>query len=262
MKLSTAIVALTFFTAEARVNRRAQDAAADAAVVPDAALDAVAADNAGSRRSSSCPCEEEVVKGTVHIVANDDEPERDIGGFAFEWNSSDESVEFISAMGSSFDRDACNEYEKQREQGPPKTILFCPMIPGQRASFDITDTFYRRGYCNEDRKLQGEDEITEDRKGGPGIEFYIVTPGSGTRRALGDCTGRRALEERNLNGAFTDITATLQCAQFGCGEDFVRDFAQTSGELFGYAYSPLGAEYSFDLETCQIWDFNCPIIAK
>lgn len=97
MKLSTAIVALTFFTAEARVNRRAQDAAADAAFVPDAALDAVAADNAGSR-SGSCPCEEEVVKGTVHIVANDDETERDIGGFAFEWNSSDESVEFIRAV--------------------------------------------------------------------------------------------------------------------------------------------------------------------
>ena len=255
MKLSTAIVALTFFTADARVNRRAQDAAADVAMVPDAALDAVAADNAssgGSSGSNSCPCEEETVSAVVDIVANED---GEVGGFAFEWNPNFETVTYKDSIGSNFSIDACEPFEKPDceaggDRCRPKTILYCPMIPGQKATFALTDV--SRQPCM--RKLG-------DGGGGPGkdIKFYIVTPEDeccrrrmeeGEQRELEWCRCRRDLEERKLEVSY-DITATLKCG-FRNPQCSDRGYTQVSRELSGGNNIPLGYEYDFDVKECTI----------
>ena len=271
MKLSTAIVALTFFTAEARVNRRTQDAAADVAMVPDAALDAVAADNAssgGGSGSNSCPCEEEEISGVIDIIANND---GEVGGFAFEWNPTQESVSFKDSIGSSFSIDACETFEKPCDDcRVPKTILYCPMIPGQRATFELTDTNF--GSCpTRGRHLQDSTEaVTKDRNRNLGIEFYIVTDydyccdrrnlkeGSGRelacrRRALIEGEGRELGCRRNLENGNSDITATLKCGfrNIACTSGD-SSFAQTTRDLYGSNYSPLGSEYEIDLRDCTV----------
>ena len=208
MKLSTALILLTLGAAEARAGtrrarRRAQDAAADVATIADSDLVEADSGNGGGRSG----CDEDEVGGIVTInytggsIDYTNVPITGVnpvtikpgiqtsyptggtgyGGIAFEYNSDTESVKFKSANGSTFDEDACQEYEKICYNGIGRkleengdvvsedrrndcqgkdTVLFCPMSEGQSATFELTDTMR---YCGATRKLQDdEEEITED----------------------------------------------------------------------------------------------------
>ena len=204
------------------------------------------------------------------------------GGIAFEYNSDTESVKFKSANGSTFDEDACQEYEKicyngfrrkLEENGDVSedrrndcegkdTVLFCPMSEGQSATFEITDTMR---YCGGTRKLQDdEEEVTEDmrpiRLAKAGIKFYITTPDNTCPNHISQVTSiaqvSKFAQPSTCYGE--DVVAILQC-----GPTRSRFISQTSECLYAndcltnntVSIAPtngLGIEHAINLEQCVI----------
>lgn len=106
MKLSSALFLIALGATDARragsgTRRRAQNEVSPVEIVPDSDLDAIVADNGGG--SSRCGLEE--ISGFVHISAT-----CGVGGFAIEYNSDRESVEYVGPSGSTFDFDSCEEF--------------------------------------------------------------------------------------------------------------------------------------------------------
>ena len=324
MKLSTALTFLTLGAAEARAGtrraRRAQDAAADVVTIADS--DLVEADSGNGGGMSGC--DEDEVGGIVTInytggsidytganglstIYNEEESNINVntgikngiltsssypsggtgyGGIAFEYNSDTESVKFKSANGSTFDEDACQEYEKicyngfrrkLEENGDVSedrrndcegkdTVLFCPMSEGQSATFEITDTMR---YCGGTRKLQDEEEeVTEDmrpiRLAKAGIKFYITTPDNSCPNYLHSQVSMirnptqvsKFAQPSSCYGE--DVVAILQC-----GPTRSRFISQTSDCLYAndclvnnaVSIAPtngLGIEHAINLEQCVI----------
>ena len=230
MKLSNALVLLPFCGAASASSSkgRASRRNLDISTIADYELDVITADgseNTGNSRSNACPCEEERVNALVHVVAGEDAGS-DAGGFALEWNPDDESVVFRGSAGSSFSIGNCFSTSCDDCDTVPKSILYCPMIPGQTATFEIEDTLYKP--CGGTRRhLQDSEEMSNQRNG---IEFWITTPDSILSPP--------------------DITATLQCGWYECGDR--EGPAQTVAQVAGNNMPPLGAEYEFDLEECAI----------
>lgn len=310
MKLSTALILLTLGAAEARAGtrrarRRAQDAASDVATIADSDLVEADSGNGGSRKG----CEEEEVLGIVTInytggsidITGKGRESINIGdslyptggtghgGIAFEYNSYTESVTFKSAKGSTFDENACQEYEnicsigldrKLEEDGDvvsedrrkdcngKDTVLFCPMSEGQSATFELTDTMQ---YCDSppQRKLQDDkqEEVTEDmgplRLAKAGIKFYITTPDNSCPNwTTVPVTATPIMGRPQTTGCFgEDVVAILQC-----GPTKSRFISQTSeclyandcltesanGAISAVPTIGLGIEHAFNLEQCVI----------
>ena len=262
MKLSTAIIILTSVLAETsastrRARRRAQDIiTTDAkAAFSDSVINA---DSHSTDDPSDCKQQEEVMS-IVHITApaaaEGESAGTGYGGFAFEYNSKLESVEFKGAAGSDFDFSVCitmtDEYVCDRNmdrrlgeevdvednygtvEGDKKnsgdeddsdcegkdTILYCPLNKGQCVTFRLTDTI---SYCSD-----------PSVKVASNIKFYVTTP-------VNDAP---SVEE-------CDDTAIVAAHQ--CGATTARGFEQTSRCLYGDNTEALGSQYIFDLQNCNI----------
>ncbi len=267
MKLSAAIIVLSSVLADAsagtrRARRRVQDTNNDTITT-----DFVFADSHNSQDDPSDCKEQEKVTSIVHITApaaeEGDSPGTGYGGFAFEYNSKLESVEFKGAAGSNFDFSVCmtfkdedvcdrsiarrlgegidvednfgavegdkNHYDDEDDSDCENkdTILYCPLKKGQCASFQLTDTI---SYCSDPSV-----EVASD------IKFYVTTP-------ISD-----ASSEEECGGA-----AILAAQQ--CGATTVRGFEQTTQCLYGDNIAPLGAQHTFDLQRCAIWVGETPAV--
>ena len=326
MKLSTALILLTLGAAEARAGtrrarRRAEDAAADVAAIADS--DLVEADSGNGGGMSGC--DEDEVGGIVTINYTSGSIDytglnglstvynggtvtgintgikngisspyptgtggTGYGGIAFEYNSDTESVKFKSANGSTFDEDACQEYEKICYNGFERkldedgdvvsedrrgrndcegkdTVLFCPMSEGQSATFEVTDTMR---YCDGIRKLQDdeEEEVTEDmrpRLAKAGIKFYITTPDNSCPNHVSSISQVTSVTQvtkfaQPSSCYGEDVVAILQC-----GPTRSRFISQTSDCLYAndclvnntVSIGPtngLGIEHAINLEQCVI----------
>ncbi len=337
MKFSTAIVALTVGVAGAspgilRSGRRAKNKDGAAAAAP---AGKVPVSNQARRRAGEpvqggeLKCEEEKIEGIVHLsfTGPDDNFEANnghlvaapalmfgqvfggtgFGGFAFEYDSETQKVEFKGAAGSNFDFDVCMEYPKKKndvgcqynpgrrmqEDGIAEdggnycdghdTILYCPMKPGQCASFELTDTIETcrfvpdsgsggSGYEDDATNDDGTDDYTEDDDGagddfmiddvGMGddysytpficndIELHLITPDGLTPDGRKLRTDERKLGDDYVLGydyGDEDAVAALQCAS-----NSRYDFLQTSERLHGNNDEPLGQTYCLRLEGCII----------
>lgn len=179
------------------------------------------------------------------------------GGFAFEFDSDSQKVKFKGAAGSTFDFSSCMEYKKKsgdvgcddrRMQEDTieedhrggnycdgeDTILYCPMQPGQCATFELADTVENCG-------MEG------------GILLHVTTPGlSLTRTSRGDTpeVGGSVCDDE-------DAVAALQCAP-----NSYIDFTQTSECLYGNNNDDLGSTYGLSLRSCSIGgsgEMNVPV---
>ena len=191
-----------------------------------------------------------------------------------------QSVAFKSAAGSNFDFEACMEYTKEKTDAgcdyqrrmqedadatiiyPDTavntdddieadnsggsycdgydTVLYCPMKPGQCATFQLTDTIQ---FCTCE-SYGGVDMCPEDMSSGmskkktPGrIVLDITTPGD------------------DLTSVSDPSTCSAQdaVAAFQCAPNSENDFIQTSGCLYG---NEDGAGWDFILENCEINSFE------
>ena len=256
MKFSTAIVALTVGTAGASVvtrngRRRVQDGAAatdDVALVTDSEL---LVDKANNNGSSSRDCFLDEVKGVVHLSFEEK------GGFTFEYNSDREDVDFLSAAGSDFDINACVPFQLEDKHegcntggGPSRrlegdqddaieadkssvecrgkdSVLYCPMKPGQCATFEITEKFR---YC-ESISCEGSCPpiLQMGRANGIGHFLHITS------------------DRENEGGAVG--TGTLQC-----GPAIHRELSAYTETLYGSFgnLDALGNEHVLSLRECTI----------
>ena len=168
------------------------------------------------------------------------------GGFAFEYDSDSQKVKFKGAAGSTFDFSSCMEYKTKRGDygcndrrmqedtieedhhggnycSGDDTILYCPMQPGQCATFELTDTV--------------EDCGMEFEEGG--ILLHVTTPGLSRMVTTNDNGGSVCDDE--------DAVAALQCAPNSDNE-----YMQTSECLYGDNNDDLGSTYGLSLRTCSI----------
>lgn len=262
MKLSSALFLIAIGAIDARragsgTRRRAQNKASPVEIVPDSELDAIVADNGGG--SNRCGLEE--ISGLVHISAT-----YGVGGFAIEYNSDRETVEYVGPSGSTFDFDSCEEFhltcdsrmllegddadavdeDKKSSCKGKDTMLYCPLIYGQDATFRITDSLR---VCPR-RKLQ-DDEVDEDMQALAGHTLWVTTPEyAPVRRDLGEGSPKaaRAPEGRELLGYSCDLVATLQCAPNSKNPYFSQD----SECAYGNEDYPLGNKYVLNLENCNV----------
>lgn len=249
MKFSTAIIALTVGTTGVSATtlkslRRAQEGAADdVATIADS--DLATEDKKMESSSSSVKCMDEKVSALFHIsFTGGDNKEDGIGGFSFEYNPENETVEFLSAAGSDFDFRACVPFQKREDHEGCKgfdrrmeededgvivadgkycagkdTMLYCPMKPGQCATFKITDTLT---YC-ECPPVSEECNSSDD--------YYVTGPKAGI--LLHTTT---ADESTSSTPSFA--TATIQCAS-AIHMDFDDDTERLDdGQLYALRLNP------------------------
>ena len=286
MQFPAAIIALTVgITGASAANRRSRrQAEAEGGAAAAASAWEVPVSNRARRRAGGSEsgmgkikCEDEELHGLVHLCfpANSSEgvslSEVSIGvytgfgGFAFEYNSDSQKVEFKGAAGSNFDFSVCMEYEKKKtDEGcgdndnrrmqedvidedrrsycdGDDTVLYCPMTPGQCATFELTDT---------DEDCSGSDSGFGSTLGpapspsGPsfdGIQLHVTTP----RGSLGQPSENESMIGSVCDGK--DAVAALQCAS-----NSNNDFLQTSECLFGDNNGSLGSTYWLSLQSCSI----------
>jgi hypothetical protein len=272
MKLSSALVLLALGAADARhagagTRRRAQTEATDSE------LDDIVADNAGGNRR----CKFEELSGLVHISATTS----GMGGFAIMYNSDRETVKHVGPSGSTFDFESCEEFtfcrpgrrmlmeddkrmllednvgadsHKSEVCQGKDTILFCPLISGQRATFRITDSL--RVCTGPIRKLQ-DDEVDEDQQDTlAGLFLWVSTP-----EIYGEFLSAQG-DQGSANETPTaqcDLVATLQCGPKPASEQGLPIPRQDSECAYGSSNvgnrvhrSQLGNQYVLNLRTCVV----------
>ena len=291
MKFPAAIIALTVgITGASAANRRShRKAEAEGGAAAAASAWEVPVSNRARRRAGGdegmgkIKCEDEELHGLVHlcftgpddnsaggglqqpIMIGNEPSSTGFGGFAFEYNSDSQKVEFKGAAGSNFDFSVCMEYEKKKtdegcgdndnrrmQEGVIEedrrsycdgddTVLYCPMTPGQCATFELTDT---------DEDCSGSDSGFGSTLGpapspsGPSldsIQLHLTTP----RGSLGQPSENESMIGSVCDGK--DAVAALQCAS-----NSNNDFLQTSECLFGDNNGSLGSTYWLSLQSCSI----------
>ena len=327
MKFPAAIIALTVgITGASAANRRSRrQAKAEGGAAAAASAWEVPVSNRARRRAGAgmgkIKCVEEEFNGMVHLCFPDDkdgdtlfqedgqppssfEVSTGFGGFAFEYDSDSQKVEFKGAAGSAFDFNSCMEYQKKKtDEGcgddddrrmqedvieedrrsycdGDDTVLYCPMTPGQCATFELTETVEdcqavpnSSGSGSNSGSGSGDEPNLPDLElnspdfnpceggncmiTGPsfdGFQLHVTTP-----RGRGPSPGQPSENENetieNENETFDpgcydkDAVAALQCAP-----NSNNDFIQTSECLYGDNNGPesLGLTYWLSLQSCSI----------
>ena len=199
-----------------------------------------------------CDCDSEYPEQCIPFCSTEgefsftDSGSTGFGGFAFEYDSDSQKVKFKGAAGSTFDFSSCMEYKTKRGDygcndrrmqedtieedhhggnycSGDDTILYCPMQPGQCATFELTDTV--------------EDCGMEFEEGG--ILLHVTTPGLSRMVTTNDNGGSVCDDE--------DAVAALQCAPNSDNE-----YMQTSECLYGDNNDDLGSTYGLSLRSCSI----------